>query len=106
MRLRKAPTRVTPVTGLEAGDPVPEGYPFELSDEKLDAVLRDMLAAIPGFDDYRRILPELKLSLILIGAQERSRRNSDRLGSRSLLVAVLAVAVALVSLIVSIILAA
>jgi hypothetical protein len=37
-----------PVQGLEPGDPVPSGFPFDLQDERLDAVLRDMLSEIPG----------------------------------------------------------
>jgi len=33
-----------------------------------------MLVHIPGFDRHDHLLPELKLTLILIGASERSRR--------------------------------
>jgi hypothetical protein len=93
------------VTGIGPKDPVPEGYPFKLGDAELDAVLRDMLTAIPGFDEYRRLLPELKLQLVLIGYQERSRRSADRFARRSLIVALIALAVAVISLGVSIILA-
>jgi hypothetical protein len=45
---------------------VPSDYPFGMSDDRLDAVIRDMLTGIPGFDNYGKILPELKLALILI----------------------------------------
>jgi hypothetical protein len=76
-----------------------------LSDTELDAVLRDMLTAIPGFDQYSRLLPELKLQLILIGYQERGRRNAERFARRSLTVALIAIGVAVVSFVVSIILA-
>jgi hypothetical protein len=51
--------------GLEPNDPVPPSFPFRLSDRELDAVLRDMMAALPGFDRYQALLPELKLTLIL-----------------------------------------
>jgi hypothetical protein len=76
---------------------VPSDYPFGLSDDRLDAVIGDMLSGIPGFDNYGRILPELKLTLILIGAQERSRRDADRIGELSLLVAGIVTVIAVVS---------
>jgi hypothetical protein len=60
---------------------------------------------LPGFDQYRALLPELKLQLVLIGYQERSRRSADRFARRSLVVALIALAVAVISLGVSIILA-
>jgi|KBSMisStaDraftv2_1062788.scaffolds.fasta_scaffold466541_2 hypothetical protein len=63
---------------------VPAGYPFQLPDDKLEEALGEMLTEIPGFDEYRAILPELKLTLILIAALDRSRREADRLGRRSL----------------------
>jgi hypothetical protein len=94
------------VAGLERGDPTPERYPIVLSDDRLQAVLRDMIAGIPGFDHYDALLPELKLALILIGSQERARRDADRLGKRLLVTTVLATLVAVISLIVSIVLAA
>jgi hypothetical protein len=93
------------VTGIGPKDPVPTGYPFELSDKELVAVLRDMLTAIPGFEQYSKLLPELKLQLVLIGYQERSRRNADRFARRSLIVALIAIGVAVISLVVSIVLA-
>jgi hypothetical protein len=43
-------------------------------------------------------LPELKLALILIGAQERARRETDRAQRRALWIAGVALTVALVSL--------
>jgi hypothetical protein len=64
-----------------------------------------MLVHIPGFDRYDHLLPELKLTLMLIGASERSRRDADRIGRRLYWVAVIPLAVAVISLIVSIILA-
>lgn len=93
------------VTGIGPNDPVPDGYPFQLNDAELDAVLRDMLTAIPGFDKYGALRPELKLQLILIGFEERARRNADRFARQSLKVALIALAVAVISLIVSIVLA-
>jgi hypothetical protein len=80
-------------------------YPFELSDQELEHALRQMLIDIPGFDRYDRLRAELKLTLILIGASERSRRDADRIGRRLFWIAVIALAVALISLFVSIILA-
>ena len=77
-----------------------------ISDARLKAVLRDMIAAIPGFNVYYALLPELKQALILIGSQERSRREADRLGKRLLIATVLATVVAVISLIVSIIVVA
>lgn len=94
-----------PARGLERGEPTPEGYPFLLGDARLQAVLRDMIEAIPGFDNYSALLPELKLALILIGSQERSRREADRLGRRLLIVTALATGIAVISLFVSIVLA-
>jgi hypothetical protein len=83
---------------------VPAGYPFQLPDDALKEVLGEMLTEIPGFDEYRALLPELKLTLILIGTLDRSRREADRLGRRSLWIAGAALAVGLVSLAVGIIL--
>jgi hypothetical protein len=62
-----------------------------------------MINEIPGFSAYAGLLPELKLTLILIGAEERSRRNADRIGRRILWVAICALAVAIISLAVSLI---
>lgn len=90
MRIPRRVSRGNTVQGLGPQDPVPDGYPFQLSDERLDAVLRDMLSAIPGFDRYQALLPELKLQLILIGFQERARRNSERVARQLLIVAWLA----------------
>jgi hypothetical protein len=81
-------------------------YPSELDDAKLDEVISGMLSAIPGFDRYNGILPELKLSLILIGAEERARRDADRVGKRLYYAALAAPVVALISLAVSLLLAA
>ena len=92
------PTSRKPVTGLGPADPVPDGYPFALKDQELEAVLRDMLTAIPGFDKYSALLPELKLTLIFIGAQERARREADRVGRRLFWITAGALAVAVVSL--------
>lgn len=57
---------------------VPDGFPFELDDAKLDASLTRMI------EDFRRTspevrLPELKLAIIQAGLQERSRRETEQL---------------------------
>jgi hypothetical protein len=54
--------------------PVPSGCPFRLTDAQLDETLRGMIEEIPGFNEYRAIVPELKLTLVLIGAQDGKRR--------------------------------
>jgi len=55
MRFRRQPK--VPAQGIGPADPLPDGFPFELSDDRLDAVLRDMITAIPGFDRYAALLP-------------------------------------------------
>lgn len=104
-RRRYRPEGVEAITGIGQTDPVPDRFPFLLDDNELDATLRDMIAAIPGFDQYRALLPELKLTLIQIGSQERSRRESDRFARRSLWVALIALAVSVAALATSLVLA-
>jgi hypothetical protein len=53
---------------------VPIGFPFELEDEQLDRAIADMLepANWPGFDNFAKLGPELKLALLGAGLKERS----------------------------------
>jgi hypothetical protein len=56
--------------------PVPEGFPYRLSDGELEATLDGMMdpASWPGFDDFGRLLPGTK-ALLNAGLQERLRRD-------------------------------
>jgi hypothetical protein len=85
---------------------VPEGYPFQLSDPQLEEALRGMLdpGCWPGFDDFSRLLPELKLALLAAGLQERARREMALSATRALRVAYCALAVSLATLVVSVVL--
>jgi hypothetical protein len=91
-----SPEDASPAFGRS--DPVPRDYPFALTDKELKHVLRVMVNEIPGFDRYDYLKPELKLTLILIGALEQSRRHADRLGQRLFWAAVMALVVAVISL--------
>jgi hypothetical protein len=62
-----------------------------------------MLEAIPGFDRYDRLLPELKLTLVLIGTLERSRREAEQNAKMLVMGAAGALVVAIFSLIVSLV---
>ena len=65
--------------------PVPQGYPFGLSDDDLKNTLTGMMdpASWPGFDDFGRLLPELKLALLAAGIHEQGRRESAAASARS-----------------------
>lgn len=84
---------------------MPARYPFGLTDSELQSALDSMMdpASWPGFDDFPRILPELKLALLTAGLQERARRESNVSAERALRIAYLALLVALATLVVSII---
>jgi hypothetical protein len=47
---------------------------------ELEQVVTEMLTEIPGFDEFRRLPPELKLTLDLDWHRDRSRREAERLG--------------------------
>jgi hypothetical protein len=84
---------------------VPQGFPFQLNDTELDEALEDMLdpASWPGFDNFSRLLPELKLALLAAGLQERERREAAASARRALTVAYAALVVAAATLIASIV---
>jgi hypothetical protein len=100
---------------------VPEGYPFRLDDDELEETLDGMMdpSSWPGFDNFSRLLPELKTALLLAGLQEHSRRETAelrlltqeasestiRMAKRSLAVAYAALVVALVTSVASIVIA-
>jgi hypothetical protein len=86
---------------------VPEGFPFRLTDEELEHVLDEMAepANWPGFDDFRLLLPELKLALLASGLRERDRREGAASAARALFVAWAALAVAAVTLVASVVIA-
>jgi hypothetical protein len=88
--------------------PVPEGFPFRLTDDELDAALHEMgnVGAWPGYDDFNRILPELKSALLSAGLAERQRRDLAASARHMLAVAKLTLAVVVVTLLTSIVLAA
>lgn len=87
--------------------PVPQGYPFATSDADLKATLGGMMdpASWPGFDDFGRLLPELKLALLAAGIQEQARRESAATSARSIRIAYAALGVAAVTLVVSVVIA-
>jgi hypothetical protein len=74
VRLRRQPP--VDVVPFDRVGPVPSGYPFRLTDAQLDETLRGMIEEIPGFNEYRAIVPELKLTLVLIGAQDGASDGS------------------------------
>jgi hypothetical protein len=84
---------------------VPTGFPFELDDEALDQALAGMLepANWPGFDDFGRLLPELKLALLAGGLSERRAREQAASSEKALRVAYLTLAVSLVAVVVAVI---
>jgi len=86
---------------------VPTGFPFRLDDEDLDKALDEMLepANWPGFDDFGRLLPELKLALLAGGINERRAREQAASSEKALRVAYLTLAVSFVALVVAVIVA-
>jgi hypothetical protein len=103
---------------LPEGRALPEGFPSALSDadltETLDAMLNDFGETATAF---RSMLPELRLAAINAGLQEKARRETtalaeitrqaasaaDTASNRALLVALAALAVSVLSLVVSLI---
>ena len=73
----------------------PTGFPFELDDRELDKAIAQMLEPEnwPGFDDFGRLLPELKLQLLSAGLRERQRREQAASTKRALRVAYATLAV-------------
>jgi hypothetical protein len=64
------------------GEMVPDGYPFAMNDEALQAALAEMLEttrSVYGGVSFGRALPELKLAIVMVGVQERSRRETESL---------------------------
>jgi hypothetical protein len=84
---------------------VPIGFPFELDDEKLDQAITEMLepANWPGFDNFAKLGPELKLALLAAGLRERQQRDQAESAARALRVAYATLAVSLVVLVVAVI---
>jgi hypothetical protein len=84
--------------------PVPVGFPFELQDLELKRALSEMLQGQnwPGFDEFSRLLPELKLQLVASGLQELQRRDNAKTAARSLLVACTALVVSIAPLAVAV----
>ena len=81
------------------------GFPFELEDEQLDRGIADKLepANWPGFDNFAKLAPELKLALLGAGLRERQQRHQAKSAARALRVAYAIVAVSLVALVVAVI---
>ena len=62
----------------------------------------------PGFDEFHRLLPELKPALVAMGVQEKARRDTTELRQstdKTLGVANLSLAVALIAVAVAVLLA-
>jgi hypothetical protein len=87
--------------------PVPQGFPFRLTDAELEQALGEMgnVGARPGYDDFDRLLPELKSALLVAGLTERQRRDLAASANQTITVARLTLAIAIVTLLASIILA-
>lgn len=87
--------------------PVPQGFPFRLTDAELDAALEEMgdVGAWPGYDNFILLLPELKSALLVAGLAERQRRDSAASATQTITVAKFTLAVAIVTLFASILLA-
>jgi hypothetical protein len=84
---------------------VPIGFPFELDNDQLDRAITDMLepANWPGFDNFAKLGPELKLSLLGAGLRERQQRQQAEAAARALRVAYATLAASVVALIVALI---
>jgi len=84
--------------------PIPLGFPFRLDDEQLDQAIEEMLepANWPGFEDFARLLPELKLALIAAGFRERQRRDQAASATQALRAAYAILGVSIVTLIVAV----
>ena len=89
-----------------AGVPgVPIGFPFKLDDEQLDQAIAEMLqpANWPGFDDFAKLGPELKIALLGAGLRERQQREQAEAAGRALRVAYATLAASVVALVVALI---
>jgi hypothetical protein len=84
---------------------VPIGFPFKLDDKQLDQAIADMLEPgnWPGFEDFAKLGPELKISLLAAGLRERQQRDQTESAARALRVAYATLATSLVALIVALI---
>ena len=80
---------------------LPAGFPSRVSDEELSTTLDAMIEEIQGLGDFRGHQPALKLALLQAGLQEQSRREA----ARSLKVALIALAIAALTLIATVIFA-
>lgn len=86
---------------------MPQGFPSELSDDELKDAVRDLVN--DGLrdrygDNVGSWLPELQLALLSVAVSDQARRElvgSSRIAIGSLIVAAIALAVALISLLVS-----
>ena len=96
-----------PVTHANvAGVPgVPIGFPFELDDGQLDQAIAEMLqpANWPGFDDFAKLGPELKIALLGAGLRERQQREQAEAAARALRVAYATLAASVVALVIALI---
>ena len=89
-----------------AGVPgVPIGFPFKLDDGQLDQAIAEMLepANWPGFDDFAKLGPELKIALLGAGLRERQQREQAEAAARALRVAYATLAASVVALVVALI---
>jgi len=84
---------------------VPIGFPFNLDDEQLDQAIAEMLepAHWPGFDDFAKLGPELKVALLDAGLRERQQREQAAAAARTLRVAYATLASSVVALVVALI---
>ena len=89
-----------------AGMPgVPIGFPFKLDDEELDRAIAEMLqpANWPGFDDFAKLGPELKIALLGAGLRERQKREQAQAAERAIRFAFATLAASVVALVVALI---
>ena len=89
-----------------AGVPgVPIGFPSKLDDEQLDQAIAEMLqpANWPGFNDFAKLEPELKIALLGAGLRERQQREQAEAAGRALRVAYATLAASVVALVVALI---
>ena len=84
---------------------VPIGFPFELDNRQLDQAIADMLhpGNWPGFDDFAKLGPELKIALLGAGLSERQQREQAEAAARALRVAYATLAASVVALVVALI---
>jgi hypothetical protein len=94
-----------PLQPCRAVAAVPIGFPFALEDDELDKAISEMLEAAnwPGFDNFGRLLPELKLALLTAGLRERQARREAASAEKALRVAYATLAVSIVALVIAVI---